>query len=217
MLDSLIQTGIHAIDPKNNEIKEETRHQSPLSLSLFLARQKHPFLSLLSPSLYPSKNTRVYFEPRDSLPLLNRDSQPSIHAACSALPIGRRDARAFSVAGARDPTPTGASDQASPPASRITGAARKQPPGCFVLPSRPSPGIASRFPSPLSSPSSRRNDRGKKENGRWTKRKDDIHPSRGWSKRTCIETLFLSLAPSPPPSVSSRGVFVTFYCIGCIG
>lgn len=52
--------------------------------------------------------------------------------------------------GGRRPRPdAGASDQSSPPASRITGAARKQPPGCFVLPSRPSPGIASRFSSPF--------------------------------------------------------------------
>lgn len=105
-LNSLIQTGIHATNPKNNEINaEETRHQCP---PLFLERQKHPFLVSLPPHLspYPSKNTRAYFEPRNSptyQPSQRRTKR--LHAACSALPIGRRDARAFSVAGARDPTP----------------------------------------------------------------------------------------------------------------
>lgn len=109
--------------------------------------------------------------------------------------------------GGRRPRPdAGASDQSSPPASRITGAARKQPPGCFVLPSRPSPGIASRFSSPLPPPyRSRRNDRGK--NRRWT---EDATPwERGpsfvfiwvcvgvcFACAGAIETLFLPLAPS---------------------
>lgn len=48
-----------------------------------------------------------------------------------ALPIGRRDARAFSVRG--HASTLGRSTSLRPSTSLITGAVRKQPPGCFVL------------------------------------------------------------------------------------
>lgn len=48
-----------------------------------------------------------------------------------ALPIGRRDARAFSVRG--HASTLGRSMFLRPSTSLITGAVRKQPPGCFVL------------------------------------------------------------------------------------
>lgn len=93
---SLIQTGIHATDPKNNEIGRDQRRNET---SVPLPRVS---LLLLPLSLYPkilaSISNRVILSH-----LTNTES--SLHAACSALPIGRRDARAFSVAGARDPTP----------------------------------------------------------------------------------------------------------------
>lgn len=49
----------------------------------------------------------------------------------SALPIGRRDARAFSVRG--HVSMLGRPTSLRPSTSLITGAVRKQPPGCFVL------------------------------------------------------------------------------------
>lgn len=120
--------------------------------------------------------------------------------------------------GGRRPRPdAGASDQSSPPASRITGAARKQPPGCFVLPSRPSPGIASRFSSPFFPLTDREETiEGKMGDGRKTpplERGEVVHVCT-WvcaGVITSFRSLYLSLCT---PS-SCFGVFVAFYCIGC--
>lgn len=206
LLSKLVSTQPTPKITRSVEIKEETRHQSP-SLSLSFSHDKSIPSSCLSPPPPPlslSKNTRVYFEPRNSLPLNQHGIKSTRGVFCSPDRASRRP-RFF---GGRRPRPdAGASDQSSPPASRITGAARKQPPGCFVLPSRPSPGIASRFSSPFF-PLTDREETIEGKNGRWT---EDATPREGRSRArvyvgVCggdhVVSVPLSLSLHPPPRVS---------------